>query len=434
MFGEIILSKLISDVIGRMVYDSRGRPTVEVEIIIDNKLRARAIAPSGASKGGKEAFELRDMEKTHDGFGVNKAVSNVNGLIKKNLIGLDVRNQKLIDKTLIQIDGTKNKSSLGANSIIATSMAVLKTAAVAENKELWEYLNIDSDDSNLYLPMPEIQIFGGGAHARNSIDIQDIMIVPNNAKNFNVALEWVANVYNTTRTLLEEKNLLSGVADEGGFWPNFKSNEEAIQFVVKSIEKAGYRPKEDISISLDIAANNFYKNKKYYLRKSNNVINSDELIEIILKWVKKFPICSIEDPFAEEDISSFYKLKKSAPSYLQIVGDDLIATNKENIIYASKKDSVNSILIKPNQIGTITETFEALGIANKNKLTPIMSARSGESEDTTIVDLCIGLKIPQLKVGSIVRSERLAKWNKCLRIGEKLSNKFLMSNKSNIIY
>lgn len=413
----------IEKVNGRMVFDSRGIPTVEAEVILNDGSIGRAIAPSGASVGKNEAVEKRDNKKKFLGLGVDKNLSDIKIKINKALAGQNPLNQTKVDNILIDLDGTNNKSVLGANTTIAVSMAILKASSQFKKTSLWKYIN--EGKKNLFLPIPQVQIFGGGAHAANQSPIQDFLIVPNGANNFYEALEWVFIIYRNTYQELKNNNLLMGVADEGGFWPCFESTEDTLKFLSKIIEKCGFRILTDISIALDIAANNFKKKSKYNLF-DNKKISAEELLDIMTDWVKKYPIISIEDPFAEEDIYYFKKLKERCPEYIQIIGDDLVVTNEALILKAYNKKSINSVLIKPNQVGTITETFNAINLSKKLGLVNIISARSGETEDTTIAALSIGWQTNQIKVGSFSRSERLTKWNECLRIGEELNNSFQM--------
>jgi enolase len=419
-----MLKNKITDIKGRMVFDSRGMPTVEADIFVNNQFCASAIAPSGASKGKKEALEKKDNKEIFLGNSVNENISLINNEIKNTLIGCTIEDQTKIDKKLIELDGTSNKSKLGSNTTIAVSMAVLRSASVSNKTSLWEYLN---NSLEAKLPLPEIQIIGGGAHARGSIPFQDFMIVPNGASDFFTALHWVFKIYKLAGEKLLSEKKLYGVADEGGYWPNFSNITCVLDFLTKIIEEAGFKPFKEVSISLDIAANNFKKNNKYKISEKES-ISSSELCEILLKLINKYPIISIEDPFAEEDIKYFSKLKKKAPPHLQIVGDDLVVTNTELIKRAYAQNAINTVLIKPNQIGTISETLSALKLSNKLGLMSILSARSGESEDNFISDLSVGWNIKQLKVGSFSRSERLSKWNQCLRIGEKFNNKYAMHN------
>ena len=413
----------IEKVNGRMVFDSRGIPTVEAEIILNDGSIGRAIAPSGASVGKNEAVEKRDNKKKFLGLGVDKNLSDIKIKINNALVGQNPLYQKKIDNILIDLDGTKNKSILGANTTIAVSMAILKAASQFKKVPLWKYIN--EGRKNLFLPIPQVQIFGGGAHAANQSPIQDFLIIPNGANNFYEALEWVFIIFRKTYQELKNNNILRGVADEGGFWPCFDSTEETLKFLSNIIEKCGFRILTDISIALDVAANNF-KEKSTYNLFNNKKISAKELLDVLTNWIKEYPIISIEDPFAEEDIYYFKELKERCPEYIQIIGDDLVVTNEALILKAYNKNSINSVLIKPNQVGTITETFNAFDLTKKLGLINIISARSGETEDTTIADLSVGWQANQIKVGSFSRSERLTKWNECLRIGEELNNSFQM--------
>ncbi len=418
-----MLKNKITNVKGRMVFDSRGMPTVEAEITVNNKYISTAIAPSGASKGKNEAIEKKDNKDKFLGNSIDQNLSIINNEIKETLIGIDIEDQVAIDNKLIKLDGTKNKSKLGANTTIAVSMATLRAAAISNNTPLWSYLN---NSSNKKIPMPEIQIIGGGAHARGSLAIQDFMIIPNGASDFYTALHWTFKVYKKAGEKLFQKKKLYGVADEGGYWPFFDSISKTLEFLIEVIEELGFKPLKDISISLDIAANNFKIGNAYKISDNSNLISANELCNKLLKLVSNYPIISIEDPFSEDDVKYFVKFKKNAPHYLQIVGDDLVVTNNKFIKKAHKEDAINAILIKPNQVGTITEAFDALQLSKKLGLMTILSARSGETEDNFIADLCVGWNIKQIKVGSFSRSERLSKWNQCLRIGEKLNKKYDM--------
>ena len=413
----------IKNVTGRMVFDSRGIPTVEAEVLLNDGTTGRAIAPSGASVGKNEALEKRDKRKKFLGLSVDKNVKDIKTKINMAIMNQEVSNQTKIDNILINLDGTNNKSVLGANTTIAVSMACLKAAANFKKKDLWNYLN-DSKKS-LMLPIPQVQIFGGGAHAANQISIQDFLIIPNGAKNFYEAMEWVFKIYRKTNDELKKSNLLMGVADEGGFWPCFNETEEILKFLTKVIEQCGFKALTDVSIALDVAANNF-RSKSGYSFFKNKIITKDELLHILSKWLKIYPIISIEDPFSEDDIKYYKELRLKSPKYVQVIGDDLVVTNKNLILKAFRKQSINSVLIKPNQIGTITETYNSLKLSKELGLVNIISARSGETEDTTIADLSVGWQTNQIKVGSFSRSERLTKWNQCLRIGEKLNNSYLM--------
>ena len=377
----------IKKINGRMVFDSRGIPTIEAEVILDNEIIGRAIAPSGASVGKNEALEKRDNSEKLLGFSIDKNINDIETKINFALKGEKVFNQTKIDNILINLDGTDNKSVLGANTIIAVSMAALKAAAKFKKVDLWSYLN--DKNNNLILPIPQVQIFGGGAHAANKISVQDFLIIPNGAKNFYEAMEWIFKIYRKTYDKLKAKNLLMGVADEGGFWPCFNETEDILKFLGQIIKECGFKMLADVSIALDIAANNF-KTKSGYKLYKNKTINADELLYVLNEWVTKYPIISIEDPFSEEDIDYYKKLKAQSPKYLQIIGDDLVVTNKRLISKAAYKKSINSVLIKPNQIGTISETLDALQITRDLGLVEIISARSGETEDVTIADLSVG--------------------------------------------
>ena len=414
----------ISKVLGRMVFDSRGIPTVEAEIISNSGLIARAIAPAGSSKGKKEAYEKRDKGRYFNGLSVFKNVNIINKDINKLLNGINLEDQDKIDKLLIDLDGTKNKKKLGANTTIAVSMCALKLAAICNKKSLWDYIN---EYNNQLLPLPQIQIIGGGSHAKGSLSLQDFLIIPNGAESFSIALEWVFKIYMLAGEELSKKNMLYGVADEGGYWPSFSKNEDALDFLTNTIEKAGFKPFKQISIAIDAASNNFKFGTSYKLDNKMDITGRD-LLSIYTSWLQKYPIISLEDPFSENDFLLFSELKNKSPSYLQLVGDDLVVTNAQIIKKAKKYDAINTVLIKPNQVGTISETKKAVDVSSSLDLMSILSARSGETEDTTISDLSVGWGIKQLKVGSFTRSERLAKWNQCLRIGEKLKNNYQMHN------
>jgi len=408
---------IIIDVKGRRVWDSRGRPTVEAEITLNDGTVTRAIAPAGASTGHNEALDLRDGGTYLDGWGVSRAVNNVNGEIRDLLLGKDICDQAKLDNELITLDGTKNKSRLGGNAMIAVSMAAFKAAAAIKGLELWDYLN--GDKQNLVIPLPEIQIFGGGAHAAGRLDIQDLMVMPVGADTFSEATEWVARIYISAGKIMQARGTFAGIADEGGYWPAFDSNEEALEVLMMAIEKTGLKAGDDIVISLDIAANQFYQDGYYHLSLEKEKLSSDDLHALLGSWIKTFPIASIEDPFAEHEKEAFIKFTAEYGNKVQIIGDDYLVTNKDRILTAAEDRAVNAVLIKVNQAGTITETYEALKAAEKLNWGRIVSARSGESEDTTIAHLSIGWRSGQLKAGSFARSERLAKWNEVLRIEEK---------------
>ena len=405
----------ITRVLGRRVWDSRGRPTVEVEIRLAGGVVGRAIAPAGASRGSHEAVDLRDGGPMLGGMGVSKAVAHVNGEIARRLEGRNALRQAEIDDELIQLDGTPTKSRLGGNATIATSMAVLHAAAGAHRMPLYAFL---AQGKSVRLPLPEIQVFGGGAHAGRRVDIQDFMIMALGAHSFDGALAMTAEVYRAAGTLMQEAGLLQGVADEGGFWPAFDSNEAALAMLMRAIERAGYRPHEDIGISLDIAASEFGKGGRYKLEGRD--LDSDALCELLLSWIDRYPIVSIEDPVAEDDAQGMKKFTAAAGKRIQIIGDDFLVTNAARVAAAASAGACNAVLIKPNQAGTVTETKAALEAGKRARWGTIVSARSGETEDVTIAHLATGWDAGQLKVGSFARSERMAKWNEMLRIEEAL--------------
>ena len=408
----------IQSIRARRVWDSRGRPTVEVEVHLEDGAMGRAIAPAGASTGSGEALDKRDGGKEFGGFGVTTAVVAVNQEIAPRLQGFDARDQAAIDTAMIELDGTPNKARLGGNAIVATSMAVAHAAAAAEGVPLWRYLAAGREE--FYLPLPEIQIFGGGAHAGRRVDVQDFMIIAVGAASYEQALEWTAEVYQSTGRLMAERGLLQGVADEGGFWPAFESNEQALDVLVQAIERAGYRPDQDIAISLDIAASDFGQNGRYRLARDGREVGSDELTEMLLGWLRKYPIVAIEDPLGEDDEQGMINFTAAAGTNIEVVADDFICTQARRIETAAAAGACNTALIKPNQVGTLTETKAALEAARQAGWQAIVSARSGETEDVTIVHLAVGWGVQQLKVGSFARSERMAKWNEGLRIAEAL--------------
>lgn len=403
----------ITSVQGFQIWDSRGRPTIEVEVGLESGAIGRGFAPAGASCGKNEAVDLRDVSvDKFGGLGVNLAINNVNQLISKLLIGEDGEDQKHIDNLLIDLDGTPNKAKLGGNAMIATSMAVLKAVAKSKGLPVWRYLCAENKAS---MPLPEIQIFGGGAHAGRRVDIQDFLVMPVAAKSFAEALSICADIYRVAGDLMVKKNGYQGIADEGGWWPNFSSNEEALSMLTQSIDKAGYGQGEAL-ISLDIAASEFYDNGQYHLGLEGKVYDTNGWLEILSNWINRYPIISVEDPVDESDDLGMRIFTESFGKKIQIIGDDYLVTNAQLVDQAIKSNCCNAVLIKPNQAGTISETFEALKRAKDANWGAVISARSGETEDTLITHLAVGWNAGQLKVGSFARSERMAKWNEGLRI------------------
>lgn len=403
----------------RRVWDSRGHPTVEVDVVLECGAIGRAIAPSGLSRGMHEAVDLRDGTPTLDGLDVQRALTGIDREIAPLLIGRDVEDQEAIDAAMIDLDGTPNKGRLGGNALVATSMAVLKAAAASSALPLWRYL---ARDTPATLPLPQIQIFGGGAHAGNRIDIQDLMVIALGARSFQESLLMTAEVYRCAGAMMRDRGLLAGVADEGGWWPMFASNEQAIESLISAIETAGYIPGTDVAIALDVAASEFGSKGIYHLVLDNMELDTDGMCERLLRWIDRYPIVSIEDPLAEDDEAGLIALTQTAGSRVQIVGDDYLVTNAAKIASAAHSGACNAVLIKPNQAGTITETRAALTSAQSAGYSTIVSARSGDSEDTTIVHLATGLNAGQLKVGSFARSERMAKWNEGIRIETALGD------------
>jgi enolase len=398
------------------VWDSRGRPTVEVEIELDAGAHGRAIAPAGASRGSAEAVDLRDGGSRFGGYDVRSALAGIRDEIAPALKGLDAADQAAVDRRLIELDGTPGKGRLGGNATIAVSMAAAHAAAAGRAVPLWRHLAGDRAPGSL--PLPEIQIFGGGAHANRRVDIQDFMVVAVGAPDYPAALDWTAEIYRAAGQILSETGRLAGVADEGGYWPAFRSNEEALTVLVEAIERGGLRPGEDVAIALDVAASEFGANGNYRLETDDRSIDSDALRALLLGWMRQYPIVSFEDPVAEDDEAGLIEFTRAAG--LQVVGDDYLVTSAERVRRAARLGACNAVLVKPNQAGTLTEAREAVEAAREAGFTAIVSARSGETEDVTIVHLAVGWSIPQLKVGSFARSERMAKWNEGLRLAEVL--------------
>jgi len=408
----------IVDVRAREVLDSRGNPTVEAEVVLEDGTMGRAIVPSGASTGKFEALEIRDKDKKrYLGKGVLKAVENVNETIAPALIGMNAFDQPLVDKTLIELDGTENKSKLGANAILAVSMAVARAAANYLGLPLYKYLG---GVNAKVLPVPLMNVINGGQHADNNLDLQEFMIVPAGFDSFREALRAGAEIFHTLKKILHEAGHVTAVGDEGGFAPNLSSNEEAIKVLIEAIEKAGYKPGEEVFIALDCAASSFYDEEKGVYYVDGEEKSSEVLMGYYEELVAKYPIISIEDPFAEEDWDAFVEFTKRVGNKVQIVGDDLYVTNVKRLSKGIELKATNSILIKLNQIGTVTETLDAVEMAQKNNMTAIISHRSGESEDTFIADLAVATNAGFIKTGSLSRSERTAKYNQLLRIEEEL--------------
>ncbi len=408
----------IVDIKGREIIDSRGNPTVEVDVILENGILGRASVPSGASTGEREALELRDGDNRFNGKGVLKAVSNVNGPLRDLVIGMDVYDQKDIDYAMIQLDGTKTKSKFGANAILGISLACLKAAALSKNMPLYKYVG----NSNL-LPMPMMNILNGGAHADNKLDFQEYMIIPKR-DTIHERIRVGAEVFHSLKSVLKEKGLSTGVGDEGGFAPDLNSNSEGFELIIEAIKKAGYVPGVDVFLGIDVAASEFYNKEtnKYDLVGEGRSLNTLELIDYYKELVNKYPIISIEDPVDENDWDGFTKITEELGNRIQLVGDDLFVTNKECLQMGIDKHAGNAILLKVNQIGTYTETVETINLARSNGYRTIISHRSGETEDTTIADLAVGLGLGQIKTGSMSRTDRICKYNQLLRIEEELGN------------
>ncbi len=409
---------IIEGILAREILDSRGNPTVEVEVILDDGAWARAAVPSGASTGIHEALELRDGDKSrYNGKGVLQAVENIAEIIAPELVGWEVTDQRGIDEMMIELDGTPNKSRLGANAILGVSLAVAKAAATDLDLPLYRYIG------GVYahvLPVPMMNILNGGKHAVDGPDLQEFMVMPVGAPSFAEALRWGSETYHALKSVLKSKGYGVGVGDEGGFAPSLKANEEAIEVILEAIVKAGYEPGKDIWIAMDPAASEIYEDGKYNLKKEGRVLTSEEMVEFYAAWVEKYPIISIEDGLAEDDWEGFRLMTERLGDKIQIVGDDLLVTNTERIKKAIEMQAVNSVLIKLNQIGTLTETIAAIDMAHRHNWTAVVSHRSGETDDTTIADLAVALNTGQIKTGAPARIDRVAKYNQLLRIEEEL--------------
>lgn len=407
----------IANILGREVLDSRGNPTVEVEVLLESGASGRAIVPSGASTGEHEAVELRDGGKRFLGKGVLKAISNVNNEICDAVVGLDGLDQKALDKKLIALDGTENKSRLGANALLGVSLAVARAASSSRNLPL--YKSIGGDDATT-LPVPMMNVLNGGVHADNNIDLQEFMIMPIGASRFSEGLQWGVEIYHTLKSLLRAKGLSTSVGDEGGFAPNLANNEEAIEFLVDAITRAGFKPGVEIAIALDPATSELYKDSRYHMAGENRIFTSHELVEWWVSLVDKYPIVSIEDGMAQDDWDGWAELSSALGARIQLVGDDLFVTNTKRLQQGIDQKIANSILIKVNQIGTLSETLSAVSLAKSNNYTSVMSHRSGETEDSTIADLAVATNCGQIKTGAPARSDRVAKYNQLLRIEQDL--------------
>ncbi|MEJ6952312.1 phosphopyruvate hydratase [Natronospora cellulosivora (SeqCode)] len=411
------MDSTIIDVFAREILDSRGNPTVEVDVVLEDGSMGRAAVPSGASTGAHEAVELRDGEDRYLGKGVQNAVKNVNDVIAAEIVGYDAMDQVEIDNTMIELDGTENKGKLGANAILGVSMAVAKAAALSSDNYLFKYIGGVNAKT---LPTPMMNILNGGEHADNNVDIQEFMIMPVGATSFAEALKICAEIYHNLKKVLGDKGLNTGIGDEGGFAPDLSSNEEAIEVIIEATEKAGYKPGDDIMIALDVAATEIYKDGKYVLEGEGKELSSEEMVDFYVDLVEKYPIVSIEDGLDEDDWDGWKVLTEKLGDKVQLVGDDLFVTNTERLSRGINEGISNSILIKVNQIGSLTETIEAIEMAKKAGFTAVVSHRSGETEDVTIADLVVAMNAGQIKTGAPARSERVAKYNQLLRIEEAL--------------
>ncbi|MFT5505752.1 MAG: enolase [Gammaproteobacteria bacterium] len=418
----------ISHIVGREILDSRGNPTVEAEVTLESGITGRATAPSGASTGEREAIELRDGDKSrYLGKGVLQAVNNVNTELAELVKGRDCFDQETIDKAMIDLDGTENKGRLGANSLLAVSLANAQAAAIQSGKPLYQYLGGDSATT---LPVPMMNIINGGAHADNSVDLQEFMILPVGAPTFREALRYGTEIFHSLKSVLSEKGLNTAVGDEGGFAPDLSSNEEAIEVILTAIERAGYRAGEDIYLGLDVASSEFYKNGQYVLESEGKSFSAEQFADYLANWVDQYPIISIEDGMDESDWEGWAGLTNKLGQRVQLVGDDLFVTNTRILKRGIEENIANSILIKFNQIGTLTETIDAIHMAHKANYTTVISHRSGETEDVTIADLAVATEAGQIKTGSLSRSDRVAKYNQLLRIEEQLGDRAVYPGKS----
>ena len=406
----------IKNVIGREILDSRGNPTVEVDVILENGVMGRAAVPSGASTGEREALELRDGGSRFCGKGVLKAVNHVNHELRDLVVGMDVLNQEAIDEAMIKLDGTKTKSNLGANAILGVSMAVLKAAANFKGLPLYKYVGQGKN-----LPRPMMNIINGGAHADNNLDFQEYMIIPE-ASTIKERVRIGAEVFHALKSVLKAKGYVTSVGDEGGFAPNLKTNKEGFELIMEAIEKAGYKPGVDVNLGIDVAASEFYEDGIYYLKGENKKLTTEELIDFYEELITTYPIISIEDPVDENDWEGFKLITERLGDKIQLVGDDLFVTNIEYLQKGIDMQAGNAILLKVNQIGTITETIRTIELAKKNNYKTVISHRSGETEDTTIADLAVGLDLGQIKTGSMSRTDRICKYNQLIRIEEELNN------------
>ena len=408
---------VITDLKARIIIDSRGNPTLEVDCFVDEILMGRAAVPSGASTGSHEAVELRDGTKDWMGKGVTKAVHNVNNEIKDLLIGLDVSNQEEIDASMLTLDGTSNKGRLGANAILGASMSVIRAAANQCKKPLWSYISTTNERN---LPVPLMNILNGGAHAASNVDVQEFMVVPHGFDSFSDALQAGTEIYHSLKSVLKDEGLLGGVGDEGGFAPNLPCNEDGLRYLMGAIEKAGYSPGSEISIALDVAAQEFFDGEKYHI--DNRVIDGKELAALYSSWLDNYPIVSMEDPFGEDDWQSWQDFTKLESHRVQVVGDDLYVTNPSRLQRGIDEGASNAILIKLNQIGTVTETLQVIEMAREANFGIIISHRSGETSDDIIADISVGTNAGQIKTGAPARSDRAAKYNQLLRISEECPN------------